>query len=109
MLNIGEILKTAREDLDLRQTDVMKATGINNKNLSGYENGVAEPDLETVGILFKFYGLSVDAFLGLSPEKPKYTADEKRLVRLYRSLAAPRKEQMLDIMHAVVDFDRRKP
>lgn len=49
---IGEILKDAREDKDLTQMEVMKRIGINNKTLSGYENGIAEPDIETMVKLF---------------------------------------------------------
>lgn len=52
MKKIGEILKDAREDKDLTQMEVMKRIGINNKTLSGYENGIAEPDIETMVKLF---------------------------------------------------------
>lgn len=47
MEHIGEILRTAREDNFYTQKKVMELTGINRKTLSGYENSVAEPDLDT--------------------------------------------------------------
>ena len=37
----------------LTQTQVMALTGINNKTLSGYENGVSEPDLQTFALLLR--------------------------------------------------------
>ena len=47
MKNIGLTLKNARENKDYTQKRVMELTGINRKSLSGYENNVAEPDLNT--------------------------------------------------------------
>lgn len=46
MEHIGEILRTAREDNFYTQKKVIELTGINRKTLSGYENSVAEPDLD---------------------------------------------------------------
>ena len=50
MTEIGQALRTARERRELTQTQVMALTGINNKTLSGYENGVAEKSPEEFGI-----------------------------------------------------------
>jgi transcriptional regulator with XRE-family HTH domain len=61
---IGERLREARERKNLKQTQVKSRTGINNKTLSGYENGVSEPDLETLKILADLYEVSVDWLAG---------------------------------------------
>lgn len=61
---IGKRLREARERKDLKQTEVHKKTGINNKTLSGYENGVSEPDSETLKILSELYGVSIDWLIG---------------------------------------------
>lgn len=61
--NLAYILKSAREDSDLSQMKVMKLTGINNKTLSGYENGISEPDFKTLITLFRLYGLSFDLLI----------------------------------------------
>lgn len=45
MKNIGLTLKRRRENKNYTQKHVMELTGINRKSLSGYENNVAEPDL----------------------------------------------------------------
>lgn len=63
--DIGAFLKATREDLDLSQKKVMELTGINNKTLSGYENGVSQPDIQTFAILARLYGFSIDKFFGL--------------------------------------------
>ena len=85
---IGRILKNTREDLDLTQLRVMELTGINHKTLSGYENGVAEPDLQSLATLCRLYRISMDAVIGLRPpaDALMLTKQEKELVTLYRSL-----------------------
>lgn len=64
-VDIGAFLKATREDLDLSQIKVMELTGINNKTLSGYENNVAQPDVQTLAVLAKLYGFSIDELFGL--------------------------------------------
>ena len=51
MEELGYALRLARERRGLTQTQVMNLTGINNKTLSGYENNIAEPDLQTLTTL----------------------------------------------------------
>ena len=65
---LSYFLKSAREDMDLTQLDVMRLTGINNKTLSGYENGVAEPDFKSLATLSKLYNISFDELLCISSE-----------------------------------------
>ena len=79
MEHIGEILRTAREDNFYTQKKVMELTGINRKTLSGYENSVAEPDLDTFARLLRLYQLSVDEVLGIKIF-PFRAANEKCLL-----------------------------
>ena len=65
MKDIGAVLKNARENKEFTQKQVMELTGINKKSLSGYENNVAEPDLQTFATLINLYGLSADEVLAL--------------------------------------------
>ena len=53
MEHIVEILRTAREDNFYSQNIVIELTGIYRKSLSGYENSVAEPDLDTFARLLR--------------------------------------------------------
>ena len=80
MEHIGEILRTAREDNFYTQKKVMELTGINRKTLSGYENSVAEPDLDTFARLLRLYQLSVDEVLGIKTSIPFRAANEKCLL-----------------------------
>ncbi|MGG4504061.1 helix-turn-helix domain-containing protein [Paenibacillus polymyxa] len=57
-------LKEARTKANLTQVQVKSHTGINNKTLSGYENGIAQPDYETLNKLCTLYGVTIDWVLG---------------------------------------------
>ncbi|RUT48572.1 XRE family transcriptional regulator [Paenibacillus anaericanus] len=57
-------LKEARLKAKLTQVEVRQNSGINNKTLSGYENGVSEPDYETLKVLCDLYGVTTDWVLG---------------------------------------------
>lgn len=77
---IGDRLKNARENKMLSQIQVYKDTGIHNKTLSGYERGISQPDLETIALLAKYYGVSTDYLLlgesKIKSEKTKYSATQ---------------------------------
>lgn len=61
---VGDRLRKARLRKNLTQVQVKQKTGINNKTLSGYEKGIAQPDLETIKILANLYEVSVDWLTG---------------------------------------------
>ncbi|MFF2907668.1 helix-turn-helix domain-containing protein [Paenibacillus sp. NPDC057934] len=63
MKTIGERLREAREQKNYKQIHVMKKVGINNKTLSGYENGVSKPDYDTLKTLAKLYEVSLDELI----------------------------------------------
>ena len=62
-------IKKARIEAGYTQTQVHDITGVSQSNLTKYENGKLEPNLETLGILAQFYDVSTDWLLGVSPSK----------------------------------------
>lgn len=90
MEHIGEILRTAREDNFYTQKKVMELTGINRKTLSGYENSVAEPDLDTFARLLRLYQLSADEVLGIKTSTPlgifPFRAANEKMLTLSKNL-----------------------
>jgi transcriptional regulator with XRE-family HTH domain len=70
-------LKNAREQTGFTQMEVYKELHIGQENLSKYETGKAEPDLQTLANLANFYGVTVDWLIGIELENrhyiPKYT------------------------------------
>lgn len=78
MSTIGDRLRNARERKNLKQTQVMQKTGINNKTLSGYENGVSEPDLESLRILADLYEVTTDYLTGKTNKPTQILSDDTR-------------------------------
>ena len=68
-------IKDLREDRDLRQADVAKATGIDQRTLSNYETGKTNPDSFALIRLADFFNVSIDYLLGRTNLR-KDTADD---------------------------------
>ncbi|MCQ2559344.1 MAG: helix-turn-helix domain-containing protein [Clostridia bacterium] len=102
-LELGRQLKKARLEANLSQTQVMALTNINNKTLSGYENGLAQPDLSTLTALARLYQISLDQILQLK-EKPDLNSREKNLLKAYRSLSSERQMEVLIQINALAYY-----
>ena len=57
-------IKKARYDTGFTQREVSEVTKISPSKIAKIETGFQEPDLETLGILADFYGVSIDWLLG---------------------------------------------
>lgn len=57
-------IKKARKEIGFTQREVSEATGIPQSTIAYIETGKREPDLEKLGILADFYGVSIDWLLG---------------------------------------------
>jgi len=57
-------IRDLREDMDLRQVDVARATGIDQKTLSNYETGKTNPDSYALIKLADFFGVTIDYLVG---------------------------------------------
>lgn len=73
-------IKKARQETGFTQREIEKETGISQSQLAKYETGKLEPDIEKLGILADFYGVSVDWLLGTKGEvqHPPLRIPEKR-------------------------------
>ncbi len=69
-------LKELRENLELRQIDVAKETGIDQKTLSNYETGKTNPDSYALIKLADFFNVSIDYIVGRIDTD--FTAQERR-------------------------------
>ncbi len=75
MSSIADRLRIAREKKNLRQVQVAKHLGISNKTVSGYENAVSEPDIDTLARLAELYEVSVEYLINGNP-KEWHSVDE---------------------------------
>ena len=98
MEEFGFALRVAREKRGLTQTQVMQLTGINNKTLSGYENGVSEPDLQTLATRL----LRLES----RPQARGLSADEAQLLALYRALPEGTRGEVSAMLRALAEHHR---
>ncbi len=56
-------IKDLREDRDLRQSDLARETGIDQRTISNYETGKTMPDAYSLVRLADFFGVSIDYLL----------------------------------------------
>lgn len=62
-------LKKARENTGFTQREISAETKIKQSTLASYETGRTQPDIETLGILADFYGVSIDWLVGTAGGK----------------------------------------
>ena len=86
-------IRDLREDRDLRQIDVAKATGIDQKTLSNYETGKTNPDSEAIISLCDFFNVSADYLIGRADEKSaKLKIVENQIYEIQKTLTDILKE-----------------
>lgn len=110
MKDIGAVLKNARENKEFTQKQVMELTGINKKSLSGYENNVAEPDLQTFATLIDLYDLSADEVLEISTSAPSLLLSKKEssLLSTFNKLDFQHQEETLLLLRTLTKYLTQK-
>lgn len=68
MILFGQILRTLREDKDLKQSDLASLLNISSSAYGFYEQGKREPSLDSLIKLSEFFDVSIDYLLGLTSE-----------------------------------------
>lgn len=104
-LKIGDYLRIARENANLRQVDVMEKTKLNNHNLSNWEKGKSEPCVADAIILADLYGVTLDELFGHRPSSVHniaLTNMEKRFILKLRKL---NNEGLLKVIEYVDDLE----
>ena len=64
-MNIGEGIKQQRLRLGISQSELAKATGIHQQNISRWENNTHIPDVTQCVILAKYFGISIEELIEL--------------------------------------------
>ncbi len=63
-MTFGERLRQLRKEFDLTQTELADKISLSKANVSKYESNSVEPNLQTLRLLSKFFGVSIDYLLG---------------------------------------------
>ena len=86
-MSILNRIRDLREDKDLTQSDVAKATGIDQKTLSNYETVKTNTDSYVIIKLADFFDVSADYLLGRESEDSKKINNiKKRLWDIQKEL-----------------------
>ena len=64
-MNIGEGIRQQRIRLGISQSELAKATGIHQQNISRWENNTHIPDVAQCVILAKYFGITIEELIGL--------------------------------------------
>lgn len=60
---LGENLTFLRKNKKLKQDEMLTAIGINRSTWSNYENGLTEPNLDTIVRISEFFSITIDDLL----------------------------------------------
>ena len=74
-------IKDLREDKDLRQSDLAKATGIDQRTISNYETGKTNPDSDALIKLADFFNVSIDYLVGRIPFDNRTDSARAKLIQ----------------------------
>lgn len=64
MYNYGKALKQNREQRNLNQSELARATGLKQQMISHWESNKGLPNIDFCVILADYYGISVDELIG---------------------------------------------
>lgn len=96
-----EAMKAARRRSGLTQKEASEATSIALGTLRRWEQGVNEPDVESLVSLAELYMVTVDELLGVEwVRSPLFSDDERRLLDLYRDTNDQGKRAIMSVAEA---------
>jgi transcriptional regulator with XRE-family HTH domain len=112
MQKFSNRLISLRKEHDLTQQDMAKVIQKKRSTVSGYETEGKEPDLETICLLAKYFGVSTDYLLGYSDERNHteqvFFNDTINFQRHFNSLSAelrPIVSKCFDSFYLLIDRD----
>ena len=108
-------IKELRLNAGLKQIDFCKILGVSQSTLSGYENNVSEPDINTILKIASYFDVTVDYLLGNSDKKNASTPNEadtytmdSELEQLFEKLSEDGKQTIIDLARSIVSREQKK-
>lgn len=80
-MNIGDILKSLRNERGLKQDDIAEMLNIKRQTYSSWERDNSIPDINTIAYLSNFYEVSTDYILGLTKIKSRVDKIEDSVIK----------------------------
>ena len=69
-MNYGQKISDLRKENKLTQAELGNKLNVTAQAVSKWENGLSEPDIESIKKMCELFNVSVDEFLGVSKKKP---------------------------------------
>ncbi len=88
-------LKELREETGLTQKQLAEAINNMQRNVSNWENGSSEPDLQTLIALADYFDVSLDELLGRDEH---YNTLDNEIMGIIRTMPAERKKALLTLL-----------
>lgn len=73
-------IKDLREDRDMRQSDLARETGIDQRTISNYETGKTVPDAYALVKLADFFEVSIDYLVGRTSNDLSNNAKRAKII-----------------------------
>ncbi len=96
---VGQNLKLLRNRLRKSKEEVAKELGLTRSSYSGYENNVAQPNLDSLILLSDYFKVSIDDLVRNDFEKYK----ESEWIKIDKGLSADVKGSKLRVLTAMID------
>lgn len=100
---IGNRIRSLRQRLNVTQSQVEKATGIPQSNLSEFENGKLTPTIQTLSKIARFFDVSISYLLGESN-----VDGVKMNVRMLDGLSEDGKKEIQDFIDFVMNKEKNR-
>lgn len=96
-------IKELREELQMTQKELAGRVSSAQRNVSNWENGLAEPDLETVVKLQGVFGVTLEELFGLTAAEdlPVSGNPERALLRRIRALTPIQRAALLNFLNTL--------
>lgn len=100
---LGERLRKLRLERKLTQKELGKKVNVTKVSISGYENGIRNPDTETLQALADFFDVSTDYLLGRTEESDWYSKLPELTEKDERDIAKRMKKMKKDLIEGSAD------
>lgn len=97
-------IRELREEKDLTQKELAASIGNVQRNISNWENGLNEPDCESIVKLADVFGVTLDELFGrdaasIPPERDK---ERERLIHAVLSLRKEQQDALLTLLKPIL-------
>lgn len=109
MQHIGTIIKTLREEKGLTQQQVADLVHMHRSNYSKVEKGERDLSLESVSILAKYFGMTIDQLVNFDGDVPnEVTIEDKSLMEQVKLIAELEEEEKNMVFKMIDTFLTKK-